>query len=112
MAHLQVVAKGCGFYTPALAQIQDVIGALFGASIAVLSGPLGRGIVRPPCRQQVLFMSIATESEVEPIAGEARQAADPAERRRSVRPLMGLIPFVARYRTRAIAALVALTAAA
>ena len=57
-------------------------------------------------------MSVATESEVEHIAEEAIQAAGPAARRRSVRPLLGLIPFVARYRGRAIAALVALTAAA
>ncbi len=57
-------------------------------------------------------MSIATESEVEPIAEEALQAADPAERQRSVRPLLGLVPFVARYRARAAAALVALAVAA
>jgi ATP-binding cassette subfamily B protein len=57
-------------------------------------------------------MSVATKSEVEPIAAEALKAADPAERRRSMRPLVGLIPFVAQYRGRAIAALVALTAAA
>src|SRR6266481_7357101 len=57
-------------------------------------------------------MSVATKSEVEPIAAEALQAADPAERRRSVRPLLGLIPFVARYRGRAVAALVALLVAA
>jgi len=57
-------------------------------------------------------MSVATKSEVEPIAAEALEAADPAERRRSVRPLMGLVPFVARYRARAIAALIALTVAA
>src|SRR5499425_806069 len=56
-------------------------------------------------------MSVATESEAQPIAEEAQQAAAPA-RRRSVRPLMGLIPFVARYRGRATAALVALTVAA
>jgi ATP-binding cassette subfamily B protein len=60
-------------------------------------------------------MSVATKSEVEPIAEGVRQAADPidpAERRRSVRPLLGLVPFVTRYRARAVAALVALTAAA
>ena len=56
-------------------------------------------------------MSIATESEAQPIAEEAQQAAAPA-RRRSVRPLLGLVPFVARYRGRAAAALVALTVAA
>src|SRR6516225_1479183 len=37
-------------------------------------------------------MSVATKSEVEPIA-EERHAAVPAERRRSVRPLLELIPF-------------------
>src|SRR5262245_29730755 len=60
-------------------------------------------------------MSVATKSEVEPTAAEALKAADPAEpaeRRRSVRPLLGLVPFVARYRGRAAAALVALTVAA
>src|SRR5258706_1059016 len=57
-------------------------------------------------------MSVATKSEVEPIAAEALKVADPAERRRSVRPLLGLIPFVARYRGRATAALIALTVAA
>jgi ATP-binding cassette, subfamily B, bacterial len=57
-------------------------------------------------------MSIATESQVEPIAGGALQAAAPSERRRSVRPLLGLTPFVARYRVRAAAAFVALIMAA
>src|SRR5215475_3713247 len=56
-------------------------------------------------------MSVATESEAQPIAEEAQQAAAPA-RRRSVRPLLGLVPFVARYRGRASAALVALVMAA
>jgi ATP-binding cassette, subfamily B, bacterial len=57
-------------------------------------------------------MSVATKSEVELITEGARQAArPPAERRRSVRPLLGLAPFVARYRVRAIAALMALTVA-
>ena len=56
-------------------------------------------------------MSVATESEAQPIAEEAQQAAAPA-RRRSVRPLLGLVPFVARYRGRAAAALVALMVAA
>src|SRR6266478_8875162 len=97
MAHLQVVAKGCRLYSPALAQIQDLRCAVwrvdggcqdcFGAA---LSGPL--------CRQRVPFMSVATKSEVEPIAAEALEAADPAEPRRSVRPLLELVPFVARYR--------------
>jgi ATP-binding cassette subfamily B protein len=75
-------------------------------------GRFGTALSGRPCRRQVPFMSIATKSEVEPIAEEARQAADPAERQRSVRPLMGLIPFVVRYRARAVAALVALTVAA
>jgi ATP-binding cassette subfamily B protein len=57
-------------------------------------------------------MSIATESQVEPIADGAQHAAAPAERRRGVRPLLGLVPFVVRYRGRAVAALVALTVAA
>jgi ATP-binding cassette, subfamily B, bacterial len=57
-------------------------------------------------------MSVATESEVEPIAAGALQAADSAARRRSLRPLLGLAPFVARYQGRATAALVALILAA
>jgi ATP-binding cassette subfamily B protein len=57
-------------------------------------------------------MSVATESEVEPIAEEALQTANPRQRRGSVRPLLGLVPFVARYRARATAALVALVVAA
>src|SRR3974390_210113 len=57
-------------------------------------------------------MSVATESEVEPIAAGALQAAGPAGQRRSLRPLLGLIPFVARYQGRATAALVALIVAA
>jgi ATP-binding cassette subfamily B protein len=58
-------------------------------------------------------MSVATKSEVDLTAEGARQAAaPPAERRRSVRPLLGLIPFVAHYRGRVVAALVALTVAA
>jgi ATP-binding cassette, subfamily B, bacterial len=57
-------------------------------------------------------MSVATESEVEPIAEEALQTANPPQRRGSVRPLLGLVSFVARYRGRAIAALVALVVAA
>jgi ATP-binding cassette, subfamily B, bacterial len=61
-------------------------------------------------------MSVATESELEPVAvppsvaGE--QAAEAAPARRSIGPLLGLAPFVARYRWRAAAALVALVAAA
>jgi ATP-binding cassette, subfamily B, bacterial len=57
-------------------------------------------------------MSVATESEVEPIAEEALQTANPRQRRGSVRPLLGLVGFVARYRARATAALVALVVAA
>jgi ATP-binding cassette, subfamily B, bacterial len=57
-------------------------------------------------------MSVATESKVEPIAQEALQAASPRQRRGSVRPLVGLVPFVARYRARATAALIALVVAA
>jgi len=57
-------------------------------------------------------MSIATESRVEPIAEGAQHAAALAERRHSVRPLLGLVPFVVRYRGRAVAALVALIVAA
>jgi ATP-binding cassette, subfamily B, bacterial len=57
-------------------------------------------------------MSVATESEVEPIAEEALRTANPRQRRGSVRPLLGLVPFVARYRARATAALVALLVAA
>src|SRR5215831_10685089 len=59
-------------------------------------------------------MSVATKSEEVELAAEAaRQAVlPPAEQRRSIRPLFGLMPFVARYRARAVAALVALTVAA
>ena len=69
-------------------------------------------------------MSVATESEVEPIVkpaaphgaqpvtDKAPTSADPAGQRRSIRPLLSLAPFVARYRWRAAAALVALIAAA
>src|SRR5262252_2365507 len=57
-------------------------------------------------------MSVATKSEVEPITEEALHAAAPAERRRSVQPLLGLVPFVARYQGRAVAALIALVVAA
>src|SRR5579863_824041 len=66
-------------------------------------------------------MSVATESELEPIAKpaapppaideEAAKAAEAAARR-SVRPLLGLVPFVARYRWRTVAALAALIVAA
>jgi ATP-binding cassette subfamily B protein len=60
-------------------------------------------------------MSVATKSEVEPAADEAAPpAAAPTAQaqRRGVRPLIGLIPFVTRYKGRAIAALIALTVAA
>jgi ATP-binding cassette subfamily B protein len=57
-------------------------------------------------------MSVVSKSEVEPAAG-ALPAETPAPAvRRSVKPLLGLIPFVARYRARAAAALVALVVAA
>jgi ATP-binding cassette, subfamily B, bacterial len=65
-------------------------------------------------------MSVATESEVEPIVKPTAQPVTdevPKEdagigQRRSIRPLLGLAPFVARYRWRAVAALIALIAAA
>src|SRR6202030_502262 len=59
-------------------------------------------------------MSVATKSEVESAADAVPQAAVPAAeaQRRSVRPLLGLIPFVVHYRGRVVAALVALTVAA
>jgi ATP-binding cassette, subfamily B, bacterial len=97
------------FYTPPPAQTQDATGALFGALVGLLSGSPRRGIVQPAGRQQVPFMSVATESQVEPIAEEALQTAS---RRGNVRPLLGLIPFVVRYRVRATAAFVALLLAA
>jgi ATP-binding cassette subfamily B protein len=70
------------------------------------------------------MMSVATESEAEPIAKPpAPTTAQPAAgevpgqdangaQRRSIRPLLDLAPFVVRYRRRAAAALVALIAAA
>ena len=59
-------------------------------------------------------MSVATKSEVESAADAVPRAAVPAveAQRRSVRPLLGLIPFVVHYRGRVVAALVALTVAA
>jgi ATP-binding cassette subfamily B protein len=71
-------------------------------------------------------MSVATESDIArraastapPIAPPATEEtqtaadADPSGRRRSMRPLLSLAPFVIRYRWRAVAALVALVAAA
>src|SRR5262245_35475175 len=73
-----------------------------------------------PCRYP---MNVATESAVEPMATPSlREAsgpdetattpASPAAPRRGVRPLLSLAPFVARYRWRAAAALVALIVAA
>jgi ATP-binding cassette, subfamily B, bacterial len=56
-------------------------------------------------------MSVVTKSELQPAPVEAASPAT-AVRRRSIRPLMGLVPFVARYRGRAVAALIALTVAA
>src|SRR5690349_620254 len=44
-------------------------------------------------------------------AAEAPAAAEPAARRRNVRPLLGLTPFVARYKGRAAAAVAALLTA-
>jgi len=58
-------------------------------------------------------MNVATKSEVELAAEGGRQAGPRSvERRRNIRPLLGLIPFVARYQGRAVAALVALIVAA
>src|SRR5579862_9850871 len=60
-------------------------------------------------------MSVVTKSEIGSGPAEAAPpaaAATAATRRRNIRPLMGLVPFVARYRGRAVAALIALTVAA
>jgi len=59
-------------------------------------------------------MSVVTKSEIGSAATEAAPPAAAAAdaRRRNIRPLMGLVPFVARYRGRAVAALIALTVAA
>jgi ATP-binding cassette, subfamily B, bacterial len=77
-------------------------------------------------------MTVATESDVEPAArpaappnippdippdtwpvtGESAKPGDSAGGRRNIRPLLSLAPFVARYRWRAVAALIALIAAA
>jgi ATP-binding cassette subfamily B protein len=58
-------------------------------------------------------MNIASKTELQPVAVEAAPAAPaPEARPRSIKPLLGLIPFVMRYRARAIAALIALTVAA
>jgi ATP-binding cassette subfamily B protein len=60
-------------------------------------------------------MNIASKTELQPVAAETAPTAAapaPAARRRNIRPLLGLIPFVMRYRTRVIAALIALVVAA
>jgi ATP-binding cassette, subfamily B, bacterial len=62
-------------------------------------------------------MNIASKTELQPVAVEAAATAAapapaPEARPRNIKPLLGLIPFVMRYRPRAIAALVALTVAA
>jgi ATP-binding cassette, subfamily B, bacterial len=58
-------------------------------------------------------MSVATKTEIEATAaGPAPAAAAPQARRGNLRPLVGLMPFVTRYKGRAIAALVALIVAA
>src|SRR6516225_2446576 len=66
------------------------------------------------CKMNVAERAIAApEAERVPAAAEA-PAAPPGERQRarSLRPLVSLFPYVARYRWHAIAALVALLAAA
>jgi ATP-binding cassette subfamily B protein len=64
-------------------------------------------------------MNIASKTELQPVAVEAAPIAAapapapaPEARPRNIKPLLGLIPFVMRYRARAIAALIALTVAA
>src|ERR1700731_3017306 len=60
-------------------------------------------------------MNIASKTELQPAAVAAAQTAAapaPGARPRTLRPLLGLVPFVMRYRARAISALVALTVAA
>ena len=60
-------------------------------------------------------MNIASKTELQPVAAEAAPTAAapaPAARPRNIKPLLGLIPFVMRYRTRVIAALIALVVAA
>jgi ATP-binding cassette, subfamily B, bacterial len=59
-------------------------------------------------------MSVTFKSELQPVAVEALTAVAPAKeaRPRNVKPLLGLIPFVMRYRGRVTAALVALVVAA
>src|SRR5262249_61725398 len=100
-----------GLYSPALPGIQ---GALLGAGLGCCQRSLGAALsCRGRARARVPFMNVATKSEVELAAEGGRQAAlRSVERRRSIRPLLGLIPFVARYQGRAVAALVALIVAA
>jgi ATP-binding cassette subfamily B protein len=60
-------------------------------------------------------MSIASKTELGPAAVEAAPTAAapaPAARSRSIKPLLGLVPFVMRYRARVVAALIALVVAA
>ncbi len=61
-------------------------------------------------------MNIASKPELQPVAVEAAPTAAaapaPAARPRNIKPLLGLVPFVMRYRARVIAALIALVVAA
>src|SRR5436190_24368849 len=60
-------------------------------------------------------MSIASKTELQPVAVEAAPTAavpTPQARSRSIKPLLGLVPFVMRYRARVVAALIALVVAA
>jgi ATP-binding cassette, subfamily B, bacterial len=59
-------------------------------------------------------MSVASSSQVQPVAAEGPATAPSAKsaRSRSIKPLVGLIPFVMRYRARVAAAVVALVVAA
>ena len=59
-------------------------------------------------------MSIASKTELQAVAVEAAPTAAapaPGARSRSIKPLLGLIPFVMRYRARVVAALIALVVA-
>src|SRR5271170_4980653 len=88
---------------------------------ALLSGPVRHVIVRSRhrpagCGRTVMSvsMSVASKSELQPLDVEAPAATAPAKeaRRRDIKPLLGLVPFVMRYRGRVVAALVALLVAA
>jgi ATP-binding cassette, subfamily B, bacterial len=60
-------------------------------------------------------MSIASKTEMQPAAVEAAPTAAapaPEARSRTIKPLLGLVPFVMRYRARVVAALIALVVAA